>query len=587
MRLRSFEAALFIALACSSACKKKNDQAASPPTAEAPHAVVSGNDVADGAFAAAADEFYLAWLKSAPTQAAGMGYHDYDGKLPDVSAAAIAADVAALKRSLATFEGFAGKLSAPREFEREVLTAHIRGELFQLDDLRAPMRNPMFYMWAIELSEYITRDYAPLADRARGLIGIAKGTGAYLDDAATNLQAAVPKTWLTVALMQVDGSIDFAKKDVVAAMKGLPAELDTELQAALADYIRALEGYQTALKQRLPAATEDYALGADTFLKMLAATEGLQIDMVALEEIGRADLQRNLAAFEAAAREIDGAKSPAAVADQVRAMRPPMDGVLAEATSQSADMRAFLIDHEIVSIPSDDVAELRESPPFLRWNFAFMSSPGMFEQRKLPAFYYISPPDPSWPKQKQLEYVPSKQDLLFTTIHEVWPGHFLHGLHIRKNESKILKSFCSYAMSEGWAHYTEEMMWDAGVGERDPAVHIGQLSNALLRNVRFMSAIGLHTKRMTVAESTKMFVEQGYQDEASAEQQAVRGTFDPGYLNYTLGKLMIRKLHDDWKAQQAAAYSLKGFHDTFLSHGCAPIPVIRRAMLGSDAGPAL
>lgn len=564
--------------------KKKQDQPA-PLAKEAP--VVVSSAASDGDFGKVAEAFYAGWLESAPTEAAGLGYHEYDGKLPDYSAPALATHIAALKRSLAELEAFAGKLSERRELERQVLTAHIQSELFQLDELKAPMRNPMFYMWSIELSDYVSRDYAPLEQRARGLIGIAMGTRAYLETAAANLPEAMPRPWIATALMQVEGSIDFAKKDVRAAMKGLPAELDQELEAALGTYVTALEGYAALLKQRLASATDDYALGADVFLKMLASTEGVQVDLVKLEEIGRADLQRNLAAFEAAARKIDPKKTPMQVADQVRVDRPALDAVLAEATAQSAAMRTFLIEQKIVTIPTDDVAELRESPPFLRWNFAFMSSPGPFEQKKLPSFYYISPPDPAWPKQKQLDYVPSKSDLLFTTIHEVWPGHFLHGLHLKTNESKILKSFCSYAMSEGWAHYTEEMMWDAGVGKGDPVVHLGQLSNALLRNVRYMSAIGLHTKGMKIDESTVMFKEQGYQDEASAEQQAMRGTFDPGYLNYTLGKLMIRKLHDDWKAKQGEAYTLHGFHDAFLAHGCAPIPVIRRSMLGADAGPAL
>jgi len=267
--------------------------------------------------------------------------------------------------------------------------------------------------------------------------------------------------------------------------------------------------------------------------------------------------------------------------------KPDIDKVISEATAQSADMRKFLIDHEVVSIPSEDKAEVRESPPFMRWNFAFLDSAGPFESKPLPSFYYISPPDPKWPKAEQLAYIPFRGDLLFTTVHELWPGHFLHALHMKKNESKVLKTFGSYSMSEGWAHYAEEMMWDAGVGDGDPKVRIGMLQNALLRNVRFVSAIGLHTGDMTVDQSMAMFETKAFADKGNARQQAVRGTFDPGYLNYTLGKLMIRKLHDDWKAMKGSDYSLGAFHDEFLSYGGAPVPVIRRFMLGDDAGPAL
>lgn len=169
----------------------------------------------------------------------------------------------------------------------------------------------------------------------------------------------------------------------------------------------------------------------------------------------------------------------------------------------------------------------------------------------------------------------------------MWPGHFLHHLHAKKSPSKVARTLCTYSMSEGWAHYAEEMMFDAGLGDGDPRVRVGMLVNALLRDARFLSSIGLHTEGMTVEESKAMFVERGYQDEGTARQQAYRGTFDPGYLNYTLGKLMIRKLHDDWRAAQGDAYSLQGFHDTFLSYQCLPVPVIREQMLGPDAGPAL
>jgi uncharacterized protein (DUF885 family) len=250
-------------------------------------------------------------------------------------------------------------------------------------------------------------------------------------------------------------------------------------------------------------------------------------------------------------------------------------------------MRKLLVDKSVVTIPSEDVAEVRPSPPFMRWNFAFLSSPGVFEEKALPAFYYISPPDPKWPKKEQRAYIPPRGDLLYTTIHEVWPGHFLHYLHRKQNRSRILRSFCSYSMAEGWAHYTEEMMHEQGAGGGDPALAVGQLSDALLRNVRYMSAIGLHTKGMKVEASMAMFEEKAFAEKPTARQQASRGTFDPGYLNYTLGKLMIRKLHDDWKARAGGDYSLKAFHDQFLSHGCAPIPVIRRSMLGADAGPPL
>jgi len=202
----------------------------------------------------------------------------------------------------------------------------------------------------------------------------------------------------------------------------------------------------------------------------------------------------------------------------------------------------------------------------------------------LPSIYYVAPPDPSWSKAEQLAYIPGRSDLLFTSVHEVWPGHFLQFLHSNRSQSKFGQIFVGYAFAEGWAHYAEEMMWEAGLGSGDPETHIGQLQNALLRNARYLSAIGLHARGMTTQASEKLFLEETYQDAATARQQAARGTFDPAYLNYTLGKLMIRKLRDDWTASRGGKAAWKQFHDAFLSYGGPPVPFVRKAMMGANAG---
>ena len=255
--------------------------------------------------------------------------------------------------------------------------------------------------------------------------------------------------------------------------------------------------------------------------------------------------------------------------------------IVEAASNQLADLRKFIVDKDIVSMPGTEEAKVGLAPPYKAWNFAYINIPGPYETN-LPSVYYVSPPNPAWPKKKQDEYVPGKGALLFTSVHEVYPGHFLQFLHANRSKSKFGQVFVGYGFAEGWAHYCEEMMYDAGLSNNDPEMHIGQLQEALLRNVRFLSAIGLHTKGMTVAESKKMFIEQGFQDEGNAEQQAERGTFDPAYLNYNMGKLMIRKLRDDWTASRGGRTAWKQFHDAFLSYGGPPIPLVRKAMMGPD-----
>ena len=259
---------------------------------------------------------------------------------------------------------------------------------------------------------------------------------------------------------------------------------------------------------------------------------------------------------------------------------------MAEARRQIPRLRAFVEAKNLVTIPGTEQALVEESPPYNRQNSAYIDPPGPFE-RGIPSIYYISPPDPSWDKATQDAFVPGKDDLLFTSVHEVMPGHFLQFLHANRSPSLFGRIFVGYAFAEGWAHYTEEMMWEAGLGDGSPSVHIGQLSNALLRDCRFLSAIGLHARGMTQEQSRAMFVEQCYQDEGNARQQSARGTYDPAYLNYTMGKLLIRRLRADWTATRGGRAGWKAFHDRFLSFGGPPIPLVRQEMMGEKTARAL
>jgi uncharacterized protein (DUF885 family) len=348
---------------------------------------------------------------------------------------------------------------------------------------------------------------------------------------------------------------------------------------------QAMNGLADWLKTLQPTATQDFALGAERFSRMLKATEGVDVPLAELEAVGRADLKRNQDALREACAAYAPGKSIPDCFVKLNAEKPPQ-GPVAEATKQIPELTAFVREHDLVTIPGTEQALVRQSPPYNAQNGAYIDPPGPFE-KGIPSIYYIAPPDPSWSKEKQLEYIPGVKDLLFTSVHEVMPGHFLQFLHSNRSPSWIGRLFVGYAYAEGWAHYSEEMMWEAGLGNGDPGTHVGQLSNALLRNCRFLSAIGLHARGMTQAQSDAMFRDQCYQDPGTAEQQAARGTYDPAYLNYTLGKLMIRKLRADWTATRGGRKAWKAFHDQFLSYGGPPIPLVRKAMMNEPAAKAV
>jgi uncharacterized protein (DUF885 family) len=538
------------------------------------------------------DRYYWAQLEAEPPRGARLGYHQYDGRLPDISPAALAADEQRLRSTLRELEAIdpAG-LSERERLEQQSALYEIRGDLF-VHAQRDPFRSPLYYVNALALTSYVSRPYAEVDQRARAVLAIARATPAYLAQADQNLEANLPRPWIDTAHKQFVGMIAFVRDDVPKALTGLEPALDAELRAALGGMADALQRFADALAARLPAATNDYALGEQTLLRMLSETQGVNITLEQLERVGQDDLARNSAALEAAARAIDPSRDTKTVVAEVIADKPAIADMVATATAQAVEARAFVLERGLVTIPSDHLAEVRETPPYMRFNIAFLDGSGPFEKKRMPSFYYISPPEASWPEAQQREYVPDRSSLAAITVHELFPGHYLHALHMKKQRSRVLRTFRNYATSEGWAHYSEELMADHGFAPSQQAARfrVGQLVMALVRNVRFVSAIGLHARGMTVEQSAALFRERALQDAGNAEQQAARGTFDPMYGSYTLGKLMILKLRADYRAREEAAgrpFALREFHDRFLSYGAPPIPVIRQEMLGPEAGPAL
>lgn len=523
-----------------------------------------------------------------PTFAAGAGRHEFDGRLPDWSDAGLRHEIEWLRGRRAAAAAFdpAG-LDAARRLEREHLLAQIDAELFWLSDAEIPWRNPLFYSSPLDPALYLTRDYAPLEQRMRAFISYARAVPRAAEHIRANLRTPMPRTYAQVGRLTLGGLAAYYETDVPPIFA--PVE-DPALQAELREVIagaaaasRDLCTWFTRLEEEAPE--EGYVFGADRFRRMLRESERVDLPLEVLEAAGRRELERNLAALREACAALDPTLSVAECVDRVQAEKPS-PGPVESARRQLDGLRRFLEEKELVTIPGDEQALIQESPPYQRWNSAFIDIPGPYEKH-LPSIYYISPPDPSWTAEERESYVAGEADLLFVTIHEVWPGHFLQFLHSNRAESEIGRLFVGYGYAEGWAHYSEELMWESGFCDGDPRLRIGQLQNALLRNVRYLVTLGLHTGGLTLAEAERMFREQAFQDTANARQQAARGTFDPAYLNYTLGKLMVRKLRDDWTAPRGGRSAWREFHDRFLSVGGPPVPLVRRHMLDEESGELL
>jgi hypothetical protein len=531
------------------------------------------------------DEFIEAYFVANPSFAVASGRHEFDGQLGDWTSEGVQKEVSRLEQMRQRAVGFQDSTLAPEErFQRDYVISRIDNDLFWLRDARQPFTNPSWYFNnGLDPSTYVTVPYAPADQRLRAFIKYAQQIPGAVAQIKKNLQMPLPKTFLEFSSKSFGGFAEFYRSDVPQAFAEVQdAELKKQLKDVSEPAAKAMQDFGKWLAAQKPGKSDAYVLGPERFAAMVRMTENVTTPLDKLEEIGRADLERNLAALDDACKKFAAGASIDACIEKMNADKPS-GGAVEGAREQLAQLRQFITDHEVVTIPGTEEAKVMEAPAYRRQNFAYINIPGPYE-KNLPSVYYIAPPDPSWSKAEQEAYVPGKADLLFTSVHEVWPGHFLQFLHSNRSSWRFGQLFVGYAYAEGWAHYGEELMVEKGLAQDAPERHIGQLLNALLRNVRYMCAIGLHTKGMTVEQCEQMFKEKAYQDAGNARQQAARGTYDPAYLNYTMGKLMIRKLRADWSATRGGEQSWKQFNDEFLSYGGPPIPLVRAQMLKGPAG---
>lgn len=534
-----------------------------------------------------AHRFIEEYFVANPDFAVRAGRHEFDGQLPDWRPEALAKEVARLRSRRQQALAFnSNSLTASQRFEREYLVAWIDKDLFWLETAEWPYKNPAFYTQELDPNVYLSRPYAPLEARLRAYIAYAKAIPAAAEQIRHNLRTPLPSTYVDIGERVFGGLASYYEKDAPAIFAAVDnAPLQKEFRAANRQAIQAMRELRQWVQAQRANATADFALGVPLFRALLRETERVEVPLERLEKIGREDLERNLAALRRACREYAPDKTVPQCLEKAQAVKPEK-GPVEEARRQLQELEAFVVAKNLVTIPGTEQVQVAPSPPYMQWNFAYIDIPGPFDQG-LPSVYYVAPPDPSWSEAEQQAYIADKADLLFVSVHEVWPGHFLQFLHSNRAASPLGKVFVGYGFAEGWAHYVEEMMWEAGLGKGDPEIHIGQLLNALLRNVRYLSAIGLHTQGMSLEESEQMFREFAYQDEGTARQQAARGTFDPAYISYTLGKIMIKKLRKEWTSSRGGRKGWRAFHDQFLSYGGPPIPLIRKEMLKSSAGSPL
>ena len=518
-------------------------------------------------------------FREEPQRAVRAGRHEFDGQVEDVTPAALDRRIARLHADRTRATGFdAASLTPDERFERDYLLWVIDEELFGLEVARQPYRNPAFYASAMSPDVYLDREYAPLPQRLAAFVKYERALPTLTRQVRENLQLPLQKTYIQVGHIIIGGLANHFEKNVPDIFAPVTDEkLKAELKDSNAGAIAALKELDAWLQEQLPNATQEFALGAETFQRMLHDTEGVDIPLPVLWEMGQRDVERNIAALkDACARVIPGVPIRGCM-ERVQGRKPP-EGPVRAATSQLGELKKFIEQAHVVTIPSTEDVVVQEAPPHQRFNPAYISTPGPYE-KGLSSIFYVAPPDPAWSPEEQRAYIPDRPNLMFYSIHEVWPGRFLQHLYAKRASSLVGRVYRSNAFTEGWAHYAEELMVEDGFSRGDPALSVAQVSNALVRDVRYLCAIGMHGADMTVTQCEAMFREQAFQDPASARQQAARGTIDPAYLNNTLGKLLIRELRDDWTAKHGGRASWQAFHDKLLSYGSPPLPLVRKAMM--------
>jgi uncharacterized protein (DUF885 family) len=539
------------------------------------------------------DDYFDGYFKYRPTEGTQAGFHQYDSQLESRTKAAYAAEIAFYKDFRTRLQGFDSKrLPAEEQQDYALLMATLNGNLLDLENIRQWEKNPDRYSSGITNSAYVimSRNFAPADERLRSLIAREKLMPAVFDAARANLNNP-PRIYTEIAIEQVPGIISFFQKDVPAAFTDVKdPQLLGEFKQSNDAVISALEKYQDFLKSDLlPISKGDFRIGAENYQKKLAYDEMVDVPLDRLLQVGYDDLRRNQEWFKRAAKQINPKKTPQQLLTEMQKNHPPADQLLQAYRDDLSGIRQYIVDKKIVTIPSPVPPIVEETPPFMRaLTFASMDTPGPYEKVAKEAYFNVTLPDPGWSKERIDSYLggDNRFTMIAVAVHEVYPGHYVQFLWVPSAPSKIRKLLGCGSNAEGWAHYSEQMMLDEGYGNGDPKLRLGQLQDALLRDARFIVGISMHTGKMTFDQAVDFFQKEGYQPKSVAEVETKRGTSDPTYLVYTLGKLEIMKLRADYQHKEGANFNLQKFHDTFLKQGFPPIKLIRQTMLGSD-GPVL
>lgn len=546
-------------------------------------------------FSEFADAYFASYFDFNPSEGTSVGLHEYDNRLEDRKTSRIESRVGELKNQLAALEQLRKNQLRPDDtVDATLLDNRLRAELLDLETIRV-WRSPLYYagMPGNSVDLLMKRNFAPAMERLQSVTARMQQMPALIDAMEDNVKEP-PREFTDLALRVVNSSIPFFRDEIpvwAKAAAGSNEKLLSDFNEANRKVVTALGVMSQHLERNvIPLSSGRYAIGVDAFSKKLRYEEMVDIPLDRLLQTGQARLEQDYRAFIETARLVAPGRSAREAVSVLSARHPSEDKLMEFASNTLESARQFVVDHRIVPIPSEERAKVQPTPPYARsGSFASMDTPGPYEKKAAEAFYYVTPTEPAWTAEHKLQhlklYNAPVMDII--TVHEAYPGHYVQFLYAKQFPTKTRKLTACGTNAEGWAHYAEQMMVEEGFRDRDPKIRLAQLAEALVRDARYVSGIQLHTAGWSVEDSTQLFMEKAFMERENALQEARRGTYNPTYLYYTLGKLQIYKLREDYKRAKGAGYSMADFHQQFVRQGAIPIPLIRQILLPGDTSPSL
>jgi uncharacterized protein (DUF885 family) len=551
-----------------------------------------GSTVVTARFNQLADQYLRGYYAFHPSQATALGLHEYDSQLESRNPAALAGEVRRLRATLAQLARInPSVLTQDARYDYLVLTSHARGQLLELQDIRMWQRDPNLYsrLSITGVDNILKRNYAPIEQRLDAVLAREREITRLLGEARANLDQP-PRIYTEIALAQARGSVDYFARTVPQLVERaggvrLSAARRAQFEATNQTAIEALRSYADWLERELlPRSTGQFAIGEENYRRKLLYDEMVETPIEQLIRDGERELRRTQDGMRALAEEITPGRGVVFALRALGREHPSADGLIGETRAELNRIRAFVRTQNILTVPAQENLTVAETPAYARaTTFASMDPPGYFERAATEAYYYVTLPDPQLDEEKREEHLSfyNRYALPIISIHEVYPGHYYQFLAAKRGQSSRVRSVLrSASFTEGWGHYCEQMMLDEGFGGNNPRLRLAQLNLALLRLCRYLVGLRLHTRGMSYQEAVSFFMREGYQDSVAAEREARRGTIDPTYLVYTLGKMEIMRLREDYRARMGDAFRLGEFHDQLLSYGMPPVKIIRLAMLG-------